>query len=61
MKSHLRLRSACALLLAAVFAAASAPALGEEIRNHFDSDSLMRTPGFFDLVVLGAEWNIRSG
>ena len=35
--------------------AASGPALGEEIRNHFDSDSLMRTPGFFDLVVLGGE------
>jgi hypothetical protein len=54
MKSHLQLRSACALL-AAVVSAAAVPALGEEFRNHFDSDSLMRTPGFFDLVVLGNE------
>jgi hypothetical protein len=55
MKSHLRLRSARALLFAAAVSAVSAPALGEaeEIRSHFDSDSLMRTPGFFDLVVLG--------
>ena len=55
MKSHLRLRSACALLLAAALTAASSPALGEEIRSHFDSDSLMRTPGFFDLVVFGEQ------
>lgn len=30
-----------------------AAALAEDIRNHFDSDSIMRPPGFFDLVVLG--------
>ena len=32
---------------------ASAPALSETIRNHFDTDSIMRAPGYFDLVVLG--------
>ena len=55
MKSQLRLRSACALFLAAALTAASSPALGEEIRSHFDSDSLMRAPGFFDLVVFGEQ------
>lgn len=31
------------------------PAAGaEQIRNHFDSDSVMRAPGFFDLLVLGS-------
>ncbi len=36
----------------ALAAAARLPA--ETVRNHFDSDSLLRAPGFFDLVVLGA-------
>jgi hypothetical protein len=40
------------LLIAA--AAAAAPLSGETIRNHFDSDSLMRPPGFFDFVVVGS-------
>lgn len=31
----------------------SVPAGAETIRNHFDTDSMMRAPGFFDLVVLG--------
>src|SRR5262252_1450635 len=38
------------------FAALLAPpsARAEKIRNHFDSDTIMRPPGFFDLLVLGA-------
>ena len=42
-----------AVLLVAA-AAPSPPAFAEKIRNHFDADSMMRAPGFFDLVVLGA-------
>ena len=38
----------------AAFALAAAPVRAEKVRNHFDSDSVMREPGFFDLVVLGA-------
>jgi hypothetical protein len=34
--------------------AAAAPLLADRVRNHFDSDSIMRPPGFFDFVVLGA-------
>ena len=42
------------LLLAAVLAAPLPAAMtGEELRNHFDSDAMMRAPAFFDLVVLG--------
>jgi len=52
MKSHGRLRSACALLLV-LASAGSLPARAEEWRNHFDSDAVMRPPAFFDLVVLG--------
>ena len=32
----------------------AAPSRAEKIRNHFDSDSVMRGPGFFDPVILGA-------
>ena len=35
------------------------PVSGETVRNDFDSDALMRPPGFFDFVVLGsapAKW-----
>ena len=39
-------------LAAAALAAAAASA--ETVRNHFDTDSPMRPPGFFDSVVLGA-------
>jgi hypothetical protein len=39
--------------LAALLGAA-APLLAEKVRNHFDSDSVMRPPGFFDAVVLQA-------
>jgi hypothetical protein len=45
-------RAFVCLVLAA--SAASAPLSGETVRNHFDSDSLMRPPGFFDFVVVGA-------
>jgi hypothetical protein len=42
------------LALAALLLLTAAPARAEKVRNHFDSDSVMRPPGFFDLVVLGA-------
>lgn len=39
---------------------ASSVASAETVRNHFDTDSPMRPPGFFDIVVLGtpapAKW-----
>jgi hypothetical protein len=41
------------LLVAGLLLAAAVPA-AEGVRNHFDTDSLGRAPGFFDLVVLGA-------
>ena len=47
---------AAALLLIAV----GAPALrADTVRNHFDSDAMMREPGFFDFVVLGAPGKAR--
>lgn len=42
------------LLLATAVASAAAPLSAETVRNHFDTDSPMRVPGFFDFVVLGA-------
>ncbi len=42
---------AASLLLAAL-ASAALPA--ETLRNHFDTDGIMRPPGFFDFAVLGA-------
>lgn len=47
------LLGAVALVLASL--AAAPPLLADQIRNHFDSDSIMRPPGFFDFVVLGAQ------
>lgn len=41
------------LLLAGLLTAGAAAA-GEGVRNHFDTDTAGRAPGFFDLVVLGA-------
>jgi hypothetical protein len=41
------------LLVAGFLLAAAVPA-AEGVRNHFDTDSAGRPPGFFDLVVLGA-------
>ncbi len=46
-------RTAVSALLGLVLGAA--PGAAETIRNHFDSDSIMRAPGFFDLVVLGPD------
>ena len=49
------------LCLALTAAAVAAPLSGETIRNHFDSDALMRPPGFFDFVVVGsapARWMV---
>lgn len=50
MRTLKRTPALAVLLLALSPAAARA----EKVRNHFDSDSPMRPPGFFDLVVLGA-------
>ena len=36
-----------------VFFLGAGTGAAETIRNHFDTDSMMRAPGFFDLVVLG--------
>lgn len=48
------------LALAVVaLALTAAPAHAEKVRNHFDSDSVMREPGFFDLMVLGAPGKAR--
>jgi hypothetical protein len=50
----LRPRAAVFAVAVALVFAAAAPALAERVRNHFDSDSIMRPPGFFEYVVLGA-------
>ena len=47
-------RLATAGLVLAALGLSAAPAFGEKVRNHFDTDSVMRPPGFFDFVVLGA-------
>jgi hypothetical protein len=43
-----------ALLLVLGLASVAAPLSAEKVRNHFDSDALMRPPGFFDFVVVGS-------
>lgn len=52
-----------ALLL--LFAAAGGAQSAEKLRNHFDSDGLLREPAFFDFLVLGppgeAEWKVVGG
>jgi hypothetical protein len=57
-------RGACGVLLLA-FAAAAVAQSAEKLRNHFDADSLLREPAFFDFVVLGppgeAEWKVVGG
>jgi hypothetical protein len=44
---------------------AAAPAGAQTLRNHFDSDGLLREPAFFDFAVLGApgvaQWRVVSG
>src|SRR5262245_54368866 len=59
MKSHRRIPWTCALVAALAAALRSAAAADDTVRNHFDSDSIMRAPGFFDLVVLGADGGTR--
>jgi hypothetical protein len=58
MKDRSFLRGAAlfgALALGApLLAAGQTPAPGTRIRNHFDSDAVMRAPGFFDFAELGA-------
>jgi hypothetical protein len=54
MKSTRGFFSTCVLLAALFSALTSAGASAEEIRNHFDSDSILRPPGYFDLIELGA-------
>lgn len=51
---NLAQRAPLRIAAAAVFGVVLAAAGGAEtIRNHFDFDSIMRAPGFFDLEVLG--------
>jgi hypothetical protein len=68
MKSHIgisrRAAGPAAAVLAALALLASSPAAAEKVRNHFDTDSIMRAPGFFDFAVLGpaapAKWLVLS-
>jgi hypothetical protein len=50
------------VLTAVLLAAAAGLAQTAKIRNHFDSDSPMRPPGYFDFAVLGApadaQWTV---
>ena len=45
--------------------AAAAWSRAEKLRNHFDSDGLLRPPAFFDFLVLGApgaaDWKVTGG
>jgi hypothetical protein len=46
--------------IATFFALSLAAALpADTLRNHFDSDGMMRPPGFFDFVVVGSQGNAR--
>lgn len=58
MKSHtgsfLRAAGSSAALAAGLALLSASPLSAEKIRNHFDADSIMRPPGFFEYVVLGA-------
>ena len=51
MNRQRRLAPRLALALLSLWAA---PAVADKVRNHFDSDSVMRPPGFFDFAILGA-------
>src|SRR5262252_8985239 len=53
MKSTRGFLSTCVALAALFSALTSAGANAEDIRNHFDSDSILRPPGYFDLIELG--------
>lgn len=54
MRIPTRVRPWLALWVVALLASSAATARAEKIRNHFDTDTAMRAPGFFDLMVLGA-------
>ena len=59
-------RGVCgALLVLLLFAAAGAAQSAEKLRNHFDSDGLLREPAFFDFLILGppgeAAWKVVGG
>ncbi|MDQ2870921.1 MAG: hypothetical protein M3S32_09280 [Acidobacteriota bacterium] len=55
MRGHSRFQWAGTLPFALTLATLlPAAALGEKLRNHFDSDAFMREPAFFDFVALGA-------
>lgn len=68
MKFHtgsvLRAAARAAAVAGGLALLAASPLSAEKIRNHFDSDSIMRPPGFFDYVVLGspspAKWLVLS-
>jgi hypothetical protein len=55
-------RGACGALFLVFTAAAAVAQNAEKLRNHFDSDGLLREPAFFDFLVLGppgeAEWKV---
>ena len=55
----------CGALLLVFTAAAAVAQNAEKLRNHFDSDGLLREPAFFDFLVLGppgeAEWKVVGG
>jgi len=57
-------RSLCGALLL-LLAASGFAQNAEKLRNHFDSDGLLREPAFFDFLVLGppgeAEWKVVGG
>ena len=57
-------RGLCATLLL-LLAAAGVAQTPEKLRNHFDSDGVLREPAFFDFVVLGtpgqAAWKVTGG
>ncbi len=58
-------RGVCEALLLLLLAAAGSARSSEKLRNHFDSDGLLREPAFFDFLVLGppgeAEWKVVGG
>jgi len=58
-------RGVCGALFLVFAAAAALAQNAEKLRNHFDSDGLLREPAFFDFLVLGppgeAEWKVVGG
>jgi hypothetical protein len=64
MKSHSRDLGRAAALAVTIALLAASPAAAEKIRNHFDSDGMLRPPGFFEFTVVGgsspARWLVLS-